>query len=52
MAGARHPALERRKYIAVLIHHNAEVDPIDTFQNEARVIEFSENDGSKACTTW
>jgi hypothetical protein len=46
MAGARHPNLERRKYITVVIHHSAEVDPINIFKNEVTAIEFSENNGT------
>jgi hypothetical protein len=41
MAGARHPALERRKYITVFLHHNAKVDLIDIFKSEATAMEFS-----------
>jgi hypothetical protein len=52
MAGARRPALESRKYITVLLHHNAEVDPIDIFLNGATVIEFSGNNGSKSLHHW
>jgi hypothetical protein len=52
MVGARHPALERREYITVLLHHSANVNPIDIFKNEATAIEFSGNNGSKSLHHW
>jgi hypothetical protein len=48
MAGARHPALERRKCITVLLNHSAEVDPIVIFKNKSTAIEFSGNNGLKS----
>jgi hypothetical protein len=37
------PALERRKYFTVVVHHSAEIDSIGAFRNGATAIEFSEN---------
>jgi hypothetical protein len=46
------PALERRKYFPVVVHHRTEVDTICVFRNEASVIEFSGVNGSKSLQHW
>jgi hypothetical protein len=51
-AGSTTPALERRKYFTVVVHHNDEVDPIGAYRNGATAIEFSENNGSKSLHNW
>jgi hypothetical protein len=46
------PAQERRKYLIVVVHHRAGVDPMGAFQNGTTAIDFCENKESKSLQRW
>jgi hypothetical protein len=49
------PALERRKYFTVVVHHSPEIDLIGAFRNGATAIEFigtNESKSRKRCWEW